>query len=166
MRSILLFLSFSLCFVFCKTPEPPKAENLKKPKVNTDDQMGKSNNGMTMKSDGVLTGYYEIREIMGKTVKRGLGPNINIDEKQGRVKGFTSCNSYEATLKADARSFKVSGLGATEKGCESDKMEVEGDLYTAFRKAHSYRFESTYQLEILGFDRSVLMICVKDQRKK
>lgn len=163
------FLLLSLCaslFIFCKTKPEPKTEFQGRPKIEQadDPKQFEPMKDVALNADRIA-GNYRITELMGEPISAELGANISINRGLDKVMGFSSCNKYEANIKFTGMQVKISGLGATERGCSEEKMQTEEALYSAFRKAHSYRLAGENQLLFVAFDRSPLLLCIKKSGK-
>lgn len=73
-------------------------------------------------------------------------------EYDGRLSGFSGCNTYTGTFRTDGDRITISKLATTMMACEADKMAVEQAFVAALSAATNWRLTEQGSLELLGAD--------------
>jgi heat shock protein HslJ len=71
-------------------------------------------------------------------VSTWIDPEISAVFDDGQVTGFAGCNQYFASYETDGTALSLGPIGSTEKSCEDERMQREGDFLGALGAVAGY----------------------------
>lgn len=90
---------------------------------------------MIVATELVLQGNYLVTSV-GKVFAENKGINFSIGE--GRISGFTGCNTFFGEVKQEGRNVSFKGIGATEKACAEFDNAFESRFLKVLSQASYY----------------------------
>lgn len=94
----------------------------------------------TKNSEMIESGKYEITKLNGKDVTDKY-LSMNIDLNENRISGYSGCNNFSGSLKADAKTLNASKVISTMRHCE-DSQNIESKFLKGLAETNQYFFKN------------------------
>lgn len=72
-----------------------------------------------------LAGSWDVQQVAGASLGEGVRIRLDIDASQGRISGFTGCNSFSASLESFGDSIAIGSVAEDDAACPSEAAATD-----------------------------------------
>ena len=72
-----------------------------------------------------LAGSWDVQQVAGASLGEGVAIRVDIDANEGRISGFTGCNTFTASLQSFGDTIAIGAVAEDDAACPTEAAATD-----------------------------------------